>query len=118
MQPKNGDTALAQVVVPPLHAVKPPPDGQRYLLRLYVAGMTPRSSRAIANTTAMCEKHLKGRYDLAVIDVYQEPVRTPNEKLIALPMLIKHLPLPARRLVGDVENSDRALFTLDLKDVG
>jgi circadian clock protein KaiB len=85
-----------------------------YVLRLYVTGMTPRSSRAIANAKAICEKHLEGRYDLRIIDLYQQPVRTRGDQIVVAPMLIKHLPLPARRIVGDLADTGRALLALDL----
>jgi circadian clock protein KaiB len=88
--------------------------GEKYILRLYVAGMTSRSSRAVENVRAFCEKHLEGRYDLQVIDVYQQPTLARSEQLIAAPTLIKKLPLPLRRLIGDMSNEDRILVGLDL----
>jgi circadian clock protein KaiB len=90
--------------------------GERYILRLYVAGMTSRSARAVENVRAFCEKHLEGRYDLQVIDVYQQPALAKTEQLIAAPTLIKKLPLPLplRRLIGDMSNEDRVLVGLDL----
>jgi circadian clock protein KaiB len=84
----------------------------RYILRLYVAGMTSRSARAVENVRAFCEKHLEGRYDLQVIDVYQQPALARSEQLIAAPTLIRKLPL--RRLIGDMSNEDRILVGLDL----
>jgi circadian clock protein KaiB len=88
--------------------------GERYILRLYVAGMTSRSARAVENVRAFCEKHLEGRYDLQIIDVYQQPALARSEQLIAAPTLIKKLPLPLRRLIGDMSNEDRILVGLDL----
>ena len=88
--------------------------GERYILRLYVAGMTSRSARAVENVRSFCEKHLEGRYDLQVIDVYQQPALAKSEQLIAAPTLIKKLPLPLRRLIGDMSNEDRVLVGLDL----
>ena len=88
--------------------------GDRYILRLYVAGMTSRSARAVENVRAFCEKHLEGRYDLQVIDVYQQPALARTEQLLAAPTLIKKLPLPLRRLIGDMSNEDRILVGLDL----
>ena len=87
---------------------------ERYILRLYVAGMTPRSARAVENVRVFCEKHLEGRYDLQVIDVYQQPALARSEQLLAAPTLIKKLPLPLRRLIGDMSNEDRVLVGLDL----
>ncbi len=89
------------------------PDGH-YILRLYVAGMTSRSARAVENVRSFCERHLEGRYDLQVIDVYQQPALARSEQLIAAPTLIKKLPLPLRRLIGDMSNEDRILVGLDL----
>jgi circadian clock protein KaiB len=90
------------------------PPGERYLLRLYVSGMTPRSARAVNNTRAMCEKHLEGRYELQVIDIYQQPNLARSEQIVAAPTLIKRMPLPLRRLVGDMSSEDRMLAGLDI----
>jgi circadian clock protein KaiB len=95
----------------------PAPVAERYVLRLYVTGMTPRSAQAIKNLQAICNEHLEGRYDLDVIDIYQQPVLTKGEQIIAAPTLIKRLPLPMRRLVGDMSNRERVLLGLDLVSV-
>jgi circadian clock protein KaiB len=87
----------------------------KYLLRLYVTGSTPRSARAIENIKDICEEHLKGRYDLEVIDVYQRPRLAADEQIVATPTLIKVLPTPLRRLIGDLSDSERVLVGLDLK---
>jgi circadian clock protein KaiB len=87
---------------------------ERYILRLYVTGITPRSARAIENLQTICEKHLAGRYDLQVIDVYQQPVLASTEQIVATPTLIKKLPLPLRRLIGDLSDEDRVLVGLDI----
>ena len=92
----------------------PSPRGERYILRLYVTGMTSRSSRAVSNLKAICEEYLEGRYDLEVIDIYQQPVLTKGEQIIAAPTLIKKLPLPMRRIIGDMSNRERVLLGLDL----
>ncbi len=89
--------------------------GQRYVLRLYVAGLTPRSQEAIRNVTRICEEHLKGRYDLEIIDIYQQSALTRGEQIIAAPTLIKKLPLPLRRFVGDLSDRERVLLGLDLR---
>jgi circadian clock protein KaiB len=91
------------------------PDHQRYVLRLYVTGSTPRSAKAIRNIRALCEEHLEGRYDLEVIDIYQQPVLARGEQIIAAPTLIKKLPAPLRKLVGDLSDTDRVLMGLDLR---
>jgi circadian clock protein KaiB len=87
---------------------------QRYVLRLYVTGTTPRSSAAIANVRRTCEAHLRGRYDLRVIDIYQQPALARGEQIVAVPMLVKTLPLPRRRLIGDMADTERVLAGLDL----
>ena len=88
---------------------------EKYVLRLYVAGLTPRSQTAIKNIKKICEEHLNGRYDLEVIDVYQQPVLAKGEQIIAAPTLIKKLPLPLRRFIGDLSDSERILLGLDLR---
>jgi circadian clock protein KaiB len=88
---------------------------ERYVLRLYVTGLTPNSTRAIANIKTLCQTHLEGRYDLRIIDIYQKPALAKGEQIIAAPTLIKKLPLPLRRLVGDLSKEDRVLFGLDLR---
>ena len=86
-----------------------------YQLRLYVAGSTPQSQRAIASIKRVCDEHLAGRFDLEVIDIYQQPKLTEGEQIIAAPTLIKKLPLPLRRFVGDLSNLERILVGLDLR---
>ena len=89
--------------------------GRKYVLRLYVTGMTPRSLRAITNIKKICEEHLKGRYDLEVIDIYQRPTLAEGEQIIAAPTLIKKLPLPLRRFIGDMASTEKILLGLDLR---
>jgi circadian clock protein KaiB len=91
------------------------PGTPKYELRLYVTGMTPRSTHAIANVKEICEEHLKGRYDLRVIDLYQQPVLADGERIIAVPLLIKQLPPPLRRITGDLSDREQILIGLDLK---
>lgn len=91
------------------------PRDAKYVLRLYITGSTPRSSRAILNIREICEQHLKGRYTLEVIDIYQQPTLAEGEQIIAAPTLIKKLPLPLRRFIGDMSNTDRILVGLDLR---
>ena len=94
-------------------AAQTPPE-ERYVLRLYVTGMTPRSGRAIKNLQTICDEYLVGRYDLEIVDIYQQPVLTKGEQIIAAPTLIKKLPLPMRRIIGDMSNKERVLLGLDL----
>jgi circadian clock protein KaiB len=88
---------------------------QKYVLRLYVAGITPRSQEAIRTVTAICEESLAGRYDLEVIDLYQHPVLARGEQIIAAPTLIKQLPQPLRRFIGSMADKERILVGLDLR---
>ena len=86
----------------------------KYLLRLYVSGSTLKSSLAIENIKRVCEQHLKGRYELEVVDIFQQAKLARDEQIVAVPTLIKRLPLPLRRLVGDMSNLKKVLFGLDL----
>lgn len=95
--------------------VAEPAAEQRYVLRLYVTGMTLRSTEAFATIKALCEERLQGRYELEVIDIYQHPQLAIDEQIIAVPTLVKKLPAPLRRLVGDLSNVDRVLSGLDLR---
>jgi circadian clock protein KaiB len=88
---------------------------ESYVLRLYVTGMTARSTAAFASIKSICEKHLHGRYDLEVIDIYQQPSLARDEQIIAAPTLVKRLPAPQRRLVGNLVQEDRVLVGLGLR---
>ncbi|HYM09562.1 MAG TPA: circadian clock KaiB family protein [Bryobacterales bacterium] len=87
----------------------------KYVLRLYVSGSTPKSVLAVKNIKRVCEQHLKNRYDLEVIDIYQQAHLARDEQIVAAPTLIKKLPPPLRRLIGDMSNLKEVLFGLDLK---
>ena len=87
---------------------------EKYVLRLYVTGMTPKSINAIENIRKICEENLQGRYDLEVIDIYQQPEYAKKEQLLAAPTLIKKLPLPLRRFIGDMSNKEKIIVGLDL----
>jgi circadian clock protein KaiB len=98
-------------------AIEPPlqrTPKRKYVLRLYVTGMTPRSTRAIENIKSICDKYLAGRYDLQVIDIYQQPKLAKGEQIIAVPTLVKKLPAPLRRMIGDMADVDTVLMGLDL----
>jgi circadian clock protein KaiB len=95
-------------------ALKERETGQ-YVLRLYVAGLNRISLRAIENLNKICEEHLQGRYELEVIDIYQQPVLAQGEQIIAVPTLIKQLPLPLRRFIGDLSQTEKIIVGLDLK---
>jgi circadian clock protein KaiB len=91
------------------------PKSKEYVLRLYVAGTTSKSIRAVANIKEICESSLKNRYDLEVIDIYQQPVLVKGEQIIAAPTLVKKLPLPLRKFIGDMSDTERILVGLDLR---
>jgi circadian clock protein KaiB len=87
----------------------------RYVLRLYITGSTTRSARAISNIRKICEEHLEGRYDLEIVDISLHPTLAEGEQIIAAPTLIKQLPLPIRRFIGDMSHTERILLGLDLR---
>jgi circadian clock protein KaiB len=86
-----------------------------YILKLYVAGLSPKSATAIANINRICEDNLQGRYQLDVIDLYQQPQLAEGEQIIAIPTLIRKLPQPLRRVIGDLSNTERVLVGLDIR---
>jgi circadian clock protein KaiB len=90
---------------------------KRYILRLYVTGQTPRSVRSVENLRRLCDEYLKDRFDLEVIDIYQQPALAAEGQIIAAPTLIKRMPLPLRRLVGDFSDHNRVALGLDLDRV-
>ena len=85
-----------------------------YVLRLYVTGTTPKSTRAVHNLIQLCQEHLAGRYDLEVIDIYQQPALAQAEDIIAVPTLLKKQPLPVRKLLGDLSNAQQLVASLGL----
>lgn len=87
-------------------------------LRLYVAGVTSRSVAALANLKRICEQHLKGRYCLDVIDVGDDPELAARDQIVALPTLVRRLPVPIKKIIGDLSNEERVLVGLDLRPVG
>jgi circadian clock protein KaiB len=89
----------------------------RVILKLYVAGQSPKSVIAIANIKRICEENLHGRYELEVIDLYQQPQLALGEQIIAVPTLIRKLPSPLRRLIGDMSNTERVLIGLDMRKI-
>ena len=88
----------------------------QYVLCLYVTGTTPRSMLAISNIRKICEQHLEGHYDLEVVDISLHPKLAEGEQIIAAPTLIKKLPLPQRRFIGDLSQTERIVLGLDLPD--
>jgi len=91
-------------------------DKARYVLRLYVTGTTRHSARAIVNIRKICEEHLQGRYELEIVDISQHPTLVEGEQIIAAPTLVKKLPLPLRRFIGDMSQTERILLGLDLRE--
>lgn len=98
-----------------LHAA---PEAPHYVLRLYITGSTPRSMAAIANIRALCDQHLAGRYELDVVDIYQQPDQAFKEQIIAAPTLIKESPYPPSRMVGNLTNVDKIMVGLNLTPKG
>lgn len=89
-----------------------------YVLRLYVSGMTPNSLRAIENVRKICAEHLEGRYQLEIIDIYQQPIFAKEGQIVAAPTLVKELPPPLRKFIGDMSQTERILLGLDVRSKG
>ncbi|MDF2764891.1 MAG: KaiB protein [Rhodospirillales bacterium] len=85
-----------------------------YNLKLYIAGQTPKSIAAIANLKRLCEQHLAGRYNVEVVDLVENPRLAQNDQIVAIPTLIRKLPEPVRRIIGDLSNTERVLVGLEL----
>jgi circadian clock protein KaiB len=86
----------------------------RFVLRLYVAGQTPNSMKAFANLKKICEEHLAGRYQIEVIDLLEKPQLAAGDQILALPTLVRKLPVPVRKIIGDLSNTERVLIGLDV----
>ena len=86
-----------------------------FVLRLYVAGQTPKSIAALANLKIICEEHLSGRYKIEVVDLLENPQLARGDQILAIPTLVKKLPLPVRKIIGDLSNIERVLVGLDLR---
>ena len=89
--------------------------GQTYRLRLYVAGQTPKSVLALTNLKQICEKHLQGRYEIEVVDLLKNPQLASGDQILALPTLVRRLPEPIKKIIGDLSNTERVLVGLDLR---
>ena len=96
-------------------STEPAPVDQEQILRLYIAGQTPRSVKAFANLKRICEEHLKGRYRIEVIDLIQNPQLAAGDQILAVPTLVRLLPEPVRKIIGDLSNTDRVLVGLDVR---
>jgi circadian clock protein KaiB len=89
-------------------------ESEGYNLRLYVAGQTPKSMAAISNLKKICEAHLPGRYTITIIDLMKDPALAQRDQIVAIPTLIRHLPEPLRRIIGDLSNAEKVLVGLDI----
>jgi len=89
--------------------------GESQILRLYIAGQTPRSIAAFANLRRICEEHLAGRYQIEVIDLIQNPQLAAGDQILAVPTLVRRLPEPVRKIIGDLSNAERVLVGLDVR---
>jgi circadian clock protein KaiB len=87
---------------------------ETYILRLYVAGQTPKSMTAFANLKKICEEYLEGRYQIQVVDLLESPQLASGDQILAIPTLVRRLPLPIRKIIGDLSNTERVLIGLDL----
>ena len=105
-KPKNSTKAFERAVGPA---------STKTILRLYIAGSSDRSTRAIQNAKEICEEHLAGRYELDVVDIFKQPTLAKDDQILAVPTLIKKLPLPLRRFIGDLSNRNVVLVGLDIK---
>ena len=96
-------------------ATSSPGNAKAYLLRLYIAGQTPKSVLALANLKEICETHLQGRYEIEVIDLLENPQLAQGDQILALPTLVRRLPEPIKKIIGDLSNTERVLVGLDLR---
>ena len=98
------------------HADVQPPEPKAYRLRLYVAGKTPKSILAFTNLRQICEEHLQGRYEIEIIDLLENPQLAQGDQILALPTLVRRLPEPIKKIIGDLSNKERVLVGLDLQE--
>ena len=92
-------------------------DQQKWMLRLYVAGQTPKSVSAFANLKMICEEHLHGKYQIEVIDLLVNPALAKDDQILALPTLVRKLPEPVKKIIGDLSNTERVLVGLDIRPI-
>jgi circadian clock protein KaiB len=97
---------------------KNPKKEMAYDLRLYVAGQTPRSLHAFSNLKRICDEHLAGRYRIQIIDLLENPKLAKGDQILAIPTLVRTIPKPARKIIGDLSNTDRVLVGLDIRPAG
>ncbi|MBI3803203.1 MAG: circadian clock protein KaiB [Nitrospirae bacterium] len=99
-------------------ALKAAPSQKVWTLRLYVAGQTPKSVTALSNLERICEAHLEGKYRIEVVDLLKSPQLARGDQIIATPTLVRRLPPPVKKIIGDLSNADRVLVGLDLRPIG
>lgn len=92
-------------------------DEEKWMLRLYVAGQTPKSLTAFANLKKICEEHLEGRYQIEVVDLLVNPTLAKDDQILALPTLVRKLPEPMKKIIGDLSNTERVLVGLDIRHI-
>ncbi len=114
MTPATSTRARARKAPAKAHNTKAPQKTETYLLRLYVAGQTPRSVAAFANLKKICEEHLAGQYEIEVVDLLLNPQLAAGDQILAVPTLVRKLPEPVRKIIGDLSNKERVLVGLDL----
>jgi circadian clock protein KaiB len=91
------------------------PNAHNFILRLYVAGQTPKCMRAFSNLKRICEEHLTNRYQIEMIDLMQDPALARNDQILAVPTLVRRMPEPVRKIIGDLSNTERVLAGLDVR---
>jgi circadian clock protein KaiB len=98
---------------------KPAPElpEEKWMLRLYVAGQTPKSLTAFANLKKICEEHLEGKYQIEIVDLLVNPTLAKDDQILALPTLVRRLPAPMKKIIGDLSNTERVLVGLDIRQV-
>ena len=92
-------------------------DGKTWQLRLYVAGQTPKSIRAFGNLKQLCENHLAGAYSIEIVDLLKNPALARGDQIVAIPTLVRKLPEPMRKIIGDLSNTERVLVGLDIRPI-
>lgn len=96
---------------------KPEPETEKWMLRLYVAGQTPKSLTAFANLKKICDEHLEGKYQIEVVDLLVNPTLAKDDQILALPTLVRRLPSPMKKIIGDLSNTERVLVGLDIRPI-
>lgn len=102
---------------PAKKAKQPKPREEKWQLRLYVAGNTPKSITALSNLKKYCELHLAGRYELEVVDLLLNPQLAAGDQILAIPTLVRKVPVPVRKIIGDLSNEERVLVGLDIRPI-